>query len=643
MLLRSLVFAATLCLALPATADTVTVAARALDAARNGDWQQFARLREQLPETFALQPYLSYYSLRARIDRASVEEVQAWLRQYDDLPLSDTLRSHAMHHYGKTGKHAALRAVSQGIPGETALRCYYFRALLDEDRPHALDGARELWLSGQSRPDACDPLFEQLKKAGVLNDELVWQRMLLAFHANNASLMRYLRSKIGDRTIAARADTLLRLYRSPAETRVLMPASHHKDLVLAGLHRLADKDPVFARKLVPVISKRYQLSDSEQDTLLARIAWFSTIRDLPENRDWLETYLTGSNSLRLLEQRVRRAIIEQNWQDVLVWVARLPGDAGDSARWHYWRGRALAELDQSNSEQFMLAAAGERSFWGFLAAQALGKPYSLNDMPAPESADALDESAGRALERIRMLVAMEEHGLARSEWLYLLRHSDRRAVPALANAALAEGWYHFSVETALFSGQRDVLAWRFPAAMRDEFERAGKQLDVDPWLLMALSRRESAFNPHARSPVGASGLMQLMPATAKQVARQTGIKLDGKDALNDPLTNLQLGGTYLAELLKRYQGNRVLALAAYNAGPHRVDRWLNERAMPFDVFIESIPFYETREYVQAVLAYRVILSRHATEPQLAALMLPSEKTPAYSPVLLAAETGERSQ
>jgi soluble lytic murein transglycosylase len=119
--------------------------------------------------------------------------------------------------------------------------------------------------------------------------------------------------------------------------------------------------------------------------------------------------------------------------------------------------------------------------------------------------------------------------------------------------------------------------------------------------------------------------------------------LKGTEALHDPDTNLRLGGQYLADLLQRYNGNRVLALAAYNAGPHRVDRWLDERELPFDVFIESIPFYETREYVQAVLAYRVILSRHGEQEALASLMNPAEKSPAYSPVLLAADTRERSQ
>lgn len=628
---------------LPSLADSASTDARAFHAARDGQWAELAALRPTLDDDYPLAPYLSFYGLRARIDLASVDEVLAWLRQHDDLPLHDAMRSHAMHYYGKHGKHDALLAVSQGVPGETVLRCYYFSALLDSDREHAIKGARDLWLTGQSRPSGCDTLFGRLKDEKVIDDELVWQRMLLAFRSNNASLMRYLRSQMRSTSFQARAEKLLRLYQKPMETRVLMPATDPRELALNGLHRLADKDPVYARKLVPILGKRYALTDSERDTVLARVAWFSTIRDLPENRAWLEQYLADTSSLRLLEQRVRRAVIEQDWDNVLHWVDRLPQSEQHSARWRYWRARALGEQGHDDSLMYLQLAANERSFWGFLAAQTLGKPYALNNQPAPADTPAPDEQQQRALRRIETLIAINEHGLARDEWLYMLRRSDSAALQALANQALQRGWYHFSVETALFSGQRNVLDWRFPAAMQSNFEQLGAQLELDPWLLMALSRRESAFNPHARSPVGATGLMQLMPATAKQVARQIGMTLKGTEALHDPDTNLRLGGQYLADLLQRYNGNRVLALAAYNAGPHRVDRWLDERELPFDVFIESIPFYETREYVQAVLAYRVILSRHGEQEALASLMNPAEKSPAYSPVLLAADTRERSQ
>jgi soluble lytic murein transglycosylase len=198
-----------------------------------------------------------------------------------------------------------------------------------------------------------------------------------------------------------------------------------------------------------------------------------------------------------------------------------------------------------------------------------------------------------------------------------------------------------AIETALHTGRHNVLSWRFPLAQQEYFNRAAEKHDIDSWLLMAVARRESSFNPQARSHAGAMGLMQLMPGTAKDMARQSGIKLSDNDDVYQPALNIDLGSGYLAGLLKRYNNNRVLALAAYNAGPHRVDQWLNNDEVPFDVFIESIPFYETREYVQAVLAYRVILSRHNKSEPLLALLDTRETTRPYSPTLLAANQDKR--
>ncbi|MBQ0755118.1 MAG: transglycosylase SLT domain-containing protein [Gammaproteobacteria bacterium] len=621
------------------SAAQVALAERAFLAAKEKRWNDLAALEAELPEHFPLAPYLSYQQIRANVQRGddSLAEVQTWLRKHDHSPLADQLRDDAMSYYGSHRQWSALRAVSEGVPRSSSLRCYYYQSLLSDDRSNALRGAKQLWLSGQSRPNNCDALFNELRASGQLDDELTWQRMVLAFHDNNSSLMRYLRSTINSKKVAQRADTLLRLYEKPRETRVLMPNKHNIQLALSGLHRLADKDPVYARQLTPIISKRFSLSDDDQNTVLARIAWFSTIRDLPNNKVWLEKYLAGTTNLRLLEQRARRAVIDQDWVALNNWINALPKSEQNSSHWRYWRARSLSAQNKEGSDVYLRLAASERNFWGFLAAQRLGTPYQLNDTPAPSSEVTLNDIQNQALNRIQWLVAMNEVSLARTEWLHLMRQSDNVDLVPLGNIALANKWFHFSVETAIFSRQRNVLSWRFPAAMQEEFEQAGKKTDVDPWLLMAVSRRESAFNPHARSHVGATGLMQLMPATARQVADQIDMPRPDASSLREPDINLRLGSQYLSDLLKRYNGNRVLALAAYNAGPHRIDRWLADTNVPFDVFIESIPFYETREYVQAVLAYRVILSRHGKDDQLAELMLPSEKSAVYSPLLLAAK------
>ncbi|MGB2247790.1 MAG: transglycosylase SLT domain-containing protein, partial [Alcanivorax sediminis] len=239
-----------------------------------------------------------------------------------------------------------------------------------------------------------------------------------------------------------------------------------------------------------------------------------------------------------------------------------------------------------------------------------------------------------AVNRVQLLQELEEDTAAHREWLWLLWNSDREQQQALADYALKQQWYSLAVEASIQSKSWDTLAWRFPPAYRAQFEKEALENNLDPWLAMAVSRRESAFNPRARSGVGASGLMQLMPATARNVARDVGQDRPTQAMLFDQNVNIGLGTRYLAELLEQFNGNRLLALAAYNAGPHRVDNWLeaeDDKAVPADVWVESIPFRETRDYVQAVLTYRVLfIGLHDDQPRTAQLISDKENESRYS-------------
>jgi soluble lytic murein transglycosylase len=633
-----------LCAALLTGLSTATADDRAkqfglaLEAARQSQWTQLDRHQKALGEDLPVQGYLDFHRLRARLHSASLDEVLGYLRKYDDSPLADSMRRVAMDHYGQRKQWASLQAVSAGVPGPLALRCYYYQAMLAEERERALQEAQQLWLSGQTRPTACDPLFDALKASGEITDELIWQRFLLAARANNDGLMRFLRSELRDPAWRLRTDSLFRYLQHPENIRYLEAGDHHGDIVAVALDRLAERQPEEARRLLPMLAKRHDLGETQQLQISERIAWFSTIRDLPENRVWLDRYLAEHGELRTLEQRARRAVIEQDWDGIERWVNRLPARDRTSPRWRYWLARAYEARDNDEMAQryYRLAASG-RSFWGFLAADRLGLPPALNLRPALEENIALSERAERVLTRVDMLLAIGEAGHAREEWLFLLRHlDDSSQQDALARIAIERGWPHLAIETALHTGRHDVLDWRFPLAEQKAFEAASAKYGVDSWLLMAIARRESAFNPQARSHAGAMGLMQLMPGTARDMARQAGVALRNNDTVFDPAINIELGSRYMARLMQRYGDNRVLALAAYNAGPHRVDRWLDESHTPYDVFIESIPFHETREYVQAVLAYRVILSRHQPDQPLLALLNERETARPYTPMQLAA-------
>lgn len=641
-----LLLLAPLAVAVGEPSDNDTLALRfsaALEAARQNQWLQLDALEAQLPDAFVLQDYLDFHRLRADLNTIPVDDVLAYLRRFDQSPLSDSMRRVALQHYGERQNWSALRAVSAGVPGTLALRCYYFQAMLEHEPERALREASALWLSGQSRPPTCDPLFDAMADAGLKNDDLIWQRMLLAHEANNPGLMRYLRSELSNDDWRSRADTLLDLYQTPARVRYLEAGPNHADIAVTTLFRLAEQQPQEARIVLPMLARRFDLDDTQRTRISDRIAWFSVIRDITENRPWLDSYMADHRDPRLLEQRIRRAIAEQDWPAVQRWIGQLDKNILDNPRWQYWLARAHEQQQApETAEQHLRQAATGRSFWGFLAADKLGLPPALNVQTPPSPTVALNERSNRTLERVTLLLAIGEAGHAREEWLHLLRHlDDEQQQNTLATTAIERGWYHLAIETALHSGRHDFLDWRFPAARLEDFQHAGKKHGVDSWLLMAIARRESAFNPRAQSHAGAQGLMQLMPGTARDMARQAGLRLNGNDAVFEPGTNIELGSRYMANMLQRYAGNRVLALAAYNAGPHRVDRWLDDNPTPFDVFIESIPFYETREYVQAVLAYRVIFSRHQNQTSLVALLEPREMSGVYTPMQLAANQAAR--
>lgn len=581
----------------------------ALAAARAHDWDRLEALEKQFRRQHPLQGYLDFHRLDASLPDARPSEVKAWQRRHADLPLGDTVERVALSRYGEAEDWQAIRQLRDSPPAHLSLQCHWWQAHYSQRRDEALAWASEVWLSGESRPASCDPLFDSARSAGVIDGDAIWERMQLAFRAGNMTLVRYLNS-LPENPNQLAGEWLQRVYRQPQ--RVLgLPAqltdSQAQAVTAAGLYRLAATDTSAALTLLENSQQHnLKISETGRAEVERRIAWYSTIRDLPENRRWLNNFVALKGHGELLEQRARRAIIEQRWSEVSAWVARMPVETQQSSRWQYWLGRAWQEQGVEDlSQEALKNAAGQRSFWGFLAAEQIQATPALNDI-LPQATAA--SPSHPTLERITLLRDANEPRLAMNEWRALIQQSDSEQRAAFTSYALQAGWYELSVEGALQTNNMDALGWRFPPAYQDRFFRAAEQIDADPWLMMAVARRESAFNPQAISPAGAMGLMQVMPATARQVSRWLGNGAPGPDALFDIDTSISLGGTYLAVLLERYQQNRLLALAAYNAGPHRVDSWLPEQEMPFDVWIESIPFRETRDYVQAVLIYRSLLA-----------------------------------
>ncbi|SFI07268.1 transglycosylase SLT domain-containing protein [Modicisalibacter xianhensis] len=639
---RAMALLAALLISLPAVADVASDRAmrEALEAARNRDW---SRIDDAAINDHVLAGYVEYHRLRSQLPHVAPSVVNSFLQRHADSPLSDWMRGVAQVSYGDAGRHDALLAVSDGVPRGTIRQCHYYTALLDRDPAAAAEGGLELWLTGRSQPSECDALFDTLLSRGAIDAQAIWQRMMLAWENGEDGLMNYLARKLpGSWSDAQQAlDRVKGDY--AAVTRIPVNLGHQGQasaaLFTAAMHNFTRADTEAALEAWRKIGPHLPLSETQRHVVEHDLAFYSMVREVSNNQGWVDDVLPRLAEGDLLELRVRRALAERNWNEVVHWVHQMPDDPRQDARWQYWLGRALEQLgDEQTARKAYAAAADDRSFFGFAAADKLGQPYALNMAQATFN-DAYRREVANwpVVQRAEALQRIGEPGLARSEWYAAIERATEEEARALADYAQQRGWYATLVQTTIAADQWDALAWRFPNAYQDSFQRWGNANGVDPFLLMGIARRESAFNNEAVSPVGARGLMQLMPGTAAHVSGQLGIDTPSMNELFEPETNIRLGSHYISRMLDRYSGNRLAATAAYNAGPGRVDRWLRDAPQEFDLFVESIPFRETRDYVQAVLAYQVIFASLAQNgsTQGIAMLSPAERQGSYDISLLA--------
>ena len=331
--------------------------------------------------------------------------------------------------------------------------------------------------------------------------------------------------------------------------------------------------------------------------------------NLPGAYHQLTNLPVAAQSAEVLRWRARISLREENWQNLLRDVDLMPENVRNSEEWRYWRGIALRRSGSAAAGLEVLAAlAGERGYYGFLAADELDRPYALEDTIAQADETAIAELAARPeLIRAHELFRVGQDGRGRSEWEAATATLDTAQKLQAAILASRWGWPSRAIAAAASAGALDHLSLRYPLPFHETFQRYSAEARIPTTWAFGVARSESLFMRDVRSNAGAVGLMQLMPATGRQVAREIRLPYSGLDTLTDPQSNIRLGTTYLGQMVDRFGGNRVLATAAYNAGPHRVDAWLPEHeSLDARVWIENIPFNETRRYVRRVLEAETI-------------------------------------
>lgn len=560
---------------------------------------------------YPLQPYIEYTYLRKHMYWRNRQQIRDFLAKYEGSPMEWPLRKKWLHYLAKRDKQDDF--LKDFKPNsDTSLHCYQLRYLLNKGGGETgiFTQVDELWIHKKSQPKACDPLFKKWQEAGWRSNDKIWQRLKLAASQGDHTLIPYLKrlSPVDEKYLA---DLWYKTRRAPNTVSRLrnFPNKNpkEKDILLYGIKRLAWRDKDLALRSWDKMQKKFNFSAAQKTEVTKVFALRLAQVGHDKTPIWMQKLTANDMTDDLVQWQIADSLRRGEWQQSLEILQALPQRLANKESWSYWLARALEQTGASqDANKFFTKIADERDYYGFLAATILGQKPNLGNRPLQFTQQELDKvgqnpMAQRALE----FRYFERWASARREWNSLNRSLNAREQLAAAKWANQNNWPDRAIFTLAQHKYWDDVDLRFPLAFKQTVSNYSKRHKIEPQYTYAIARRESSFMPDANSSAGALGLMQMLPSTAKFIAK----KKVHRNKLFNPQTNVKYGTKYLRYLLDRLDGNFVTATAAYNAGIHRVNRWVKTpEPMPADIWIETIPYKETRDYVKNVMAYRQIYS-----------------------------------
>ncbi|HYA39203.1 MAG TPA: transglycosylase SLT domain-containing protein [Candidatus Methylomirabilis sp.] len=584
----------------------------AIEALKAGQTTRFKMLYERL-DGYILRGYLEYESLKNRIPSTPPAEIHRFLEENSQAPISDVIRKKWLRYLAGRGDWDTFLEEYKDVEDEPELQCLRLAHLLktSEQQAPLMDEVEKLWLTGRPLPSACDPVFDAWRQAGHMTPEKVWARIRLAMEARNLDLADHLARYLDPseriwvkRWQAMHRDPVRELHdiRYPVDTPVA------RMIVTHGVVRLANRDPEEAMAQWQYLKTKYQFFGEDDNYVLRYIGILAAQEDLPQALQWLSAVSAGANDETLQLWRVRAALRAGQWDTARRFIAGLTEEQQHESQWRYWTARILEETgNKDEARELYKALAQDRGYYGFLAADRVNANYSMQHVSVEASPEEVSAMLARpGIQMAQELYLMGQVTDARRQWNWTTRNMNNRELAVAAVIARQWGWYDRAILTVARSDHLDDLELRFPLLYRDTIESNAAQYGVDPSWVYGVVRQESAFVVDARSQAGALGLMQLMPSTGRLTGRKLNIRIRSNRALLDIENNLRLGMNYLKEVLGRNNGNQVLATASYNAGPNRVNSWMPEQPMDADIWVETIPYNETRDYVKNVMSYTTV-------------------------------------
>ncbi|ASJ75968.1 transglycosylase SLT domain-containing protein [Granulosicoccus antarcticus] len=591
---------------------------QALDALKSGQRSRFDALEVALAD-YPLREYLEYERLKRdwrdeTPGAVQIDQLNDFEQRTGDASLTRRLTHTLQKRFADTEQWRTFLALSHSRLA-AAMSCEMLQA---RQATGALDGfdddVIELWVKPRKHDKDCQEILDKLQAANTPPVAAIWEKIYQAMEANKPEFAKPMLGYLAT-TDRKQVERWIKSGKKPQA--FVLSGDLDQDTLLNRiilLDLLVDwsrEDTLAAMTHWLKIRDKYAFTaDGYYETHRA-LAMRAAYRRMPEAAAWLRSFEVREDDLELMEWRIRTSLLAQDWPAVLASIALLPPEERQEDHWAYWEARALGQLDRvSEAQAIYTKLADLQSYYGFLSADKMQLEYSIYDEPIIPGVSLLARlSAEPALVRAREFHHVDLTNESRREWNNWLRGKTSEELATAAVLASSWGMHDRAIYAAGLSDSPRAIALRFPVLYRSDVARASMEHSIEPAWIFGVMRRESAYIRDVRSGAGAVGLMQLMPATAKYVAGLQG-KRNWKGDLTDSATNIGFGTYYLRHVMNKFNDHQVLATASYNAGPSRVDQWLRDSSIEADIWIDTIPFTETRRYVRAVLAYAAIYDYH---------------------------------
>jgi len=564
-------------------------------------------------DEYVLAPYAAYWLMLLNLEEADDQTVVDFLNIYSEYPFADRLRGEYLKKLAKKQDWGSFASEYPNYQLEdAAIACYAAESSAINGDTSLLESAKSLWMQAKEQPGNCSNLYDRMQAAHILTEEDIWARFRLALGADRIILAKAIAKR--SKTFEASQSKLIdKAYTSPTlvlnKKLISFKSRLGRELNLLALERLAKTNSAQALAAFRKVENSFQADDKSY--FYGRLALHAALRQEPEALQWFQKTENSDLNKDQLAWLARSALRQKNWSMVLNAVAKMEPAQAEEGAWRYWKARALKATDQNLEANSIFAKLStERHFYGWLAQEELEGFISA----APIYYKVTDEDVAEiaqtpAFQRVEALQRLNFRWEAKSEWAHATKDFDDKQLLSAAEFALRKQWNDLAIITADKTTETHDFALRYPIPYRDLIKPAANEQGIDEAWVYGITRQESRFMHYAKSGAGAAGLMQIMPATARWAAPRAGISNYKNSMIQDLDTNITLGTYYLGHTLELMNGQAVMATAAYNAGPSRAKKWAADTPLEGAIYAETIPFSETRTYVQRVMANAYLYSQ----------------------------------